>query len=185
MTLDLNGYTLTTAAIAPTVKVVGNGVLKTYAGETFANTDMFAENTLPLYDTAVSGYKFYEYTLGNGTPRADEANDAVKFWYQFQFVGDKKDEAYTLVASGTSGLTLGVTLAYNEETQGFNFVNSKEAGVENDAAKFAAAYAAFAKDATDPWLYVNVTGVSGVENLSVTPVINVGGTYITGAAIAQ
>ncbi len=186
VTLDLNGHTLTTAAVGPMGKIVGEGVVKTYAGaNTFTNADVFAENTLPLYDEEVGGYKFYEYTLGNGTPRADAANDAVKFWYQFQFVGDKAAEAYELVASGTSGLTLGVTLAYNGETQGFDFVNSKEAGVENDAAAFAAAYAAFAKDATDPWLYVNVRGVSGVENLSVTPVINVGGTYITGAAIAQ
>lgn len=184
VTLDLNGHTLTTAVVGPMGKLVGNGVLKTYAS-TNVNAELMAENTLPLYDASVNGYKLFKYSYLNAQTE-EVGNDTVKFWYQLLF---EDAAAYDLIETGTSGFTMGVDLTADDVYAPCTFKNSRQTGEEivNDANAWAAAYATFAKatlakDKT-PWLYVNVTNAAMADAISVAPVITTGNADYKLAAI--
>lgn len=184
VTLDLNGHTLSATAVGPTGKLVGNGVLKTYAS-TNVNAELMAENTLPLYDASVKGYKLFKYSYLNAQTE-EVGNDTVTFWYQLLF---EDAAAYDIIESGTSGFTMGIDLTADDVYAPCIFKNSKQTGEEivNDANAWAAAYATFAKatlakDKT-PWLYVNVTNAAMADAISVAPVITTGNADYKLAAI--
>lgn len=182
VTLDLSGKTLTVGQFTTAMggKLVdssaGNGLLNVLSDKAnFTGDNALNENILPIYDAENTGYRFYAYTYNAGPVKADPAVEgAVRFWYQIKFADDA---AYDLIATGNSGVTMGVNLAYNDTVTPCVFANNAEAEISNNAAAWAAAYASFAKDANDPWLWVRVQGVDAVSNLSVAPVISVGTAY--------
>lgn len=182
VTLDLSGKTLTVGQFTTAMggKLVdssaGNGLLNVLSDKAnFTGDNALDENILPIYDAENTGYRFYAYSYNAGPVKADPAVEgAVRFWYKLTF---EDDAAYDLIATGTSGVTLGVNLAYNDTTTPCVFANNTEAEIIDNAAAWAAAYATFAKTANDPWLWVRVQGVDAVSNLSVAPVISVGTAY--------
>lgn len=189
VTLDLNGKKLSTNGFttADGCKIIdstgGNGILNILADNAnFVGDNALDENILPIYDAENTGYRFYAYTYNAGPVKADPAVEgAVRFWYQIKFADDA---AYDLIATGNSGVTMGVNLAYNDTVTPCVFANNAEAEISNNAAAWAAAYATFAKTANDPWLWVRVQGVDAVSNLSVAPVITAGNTDFAMDSIA-
>lgn len=189
VTLDLSGKTLTVGQFTTAMggKLVdssaGNGLLNVLSDKAnFTGDNALDENILPIYDAENTGYRFYAYSYNAGPVKADPAVEgAVRFWYQLTF---EDGAAYDLIATGKSGVTMGVNLAYNDTTTPCVFANNAEAEIFDNAAAWAAAYATFAKTANDPWLWVRVQGVDAVSNLSVAPVITAGNTDFAMDSIA-
>lgn len=183
VTLDLNGYKLTTSAFSTVeggkiTDSVGTGLLNTTAsGATFLGDNPLAENTLPIYDAAKTGYRFFDYSY-NAWGTDDDAlydngvDGAVRFWYQIIFADA---EAYDLIATGNSGVQLGVNVNLNgEEVQKcvFKYADETE-GTWMQA--WASAKAA--------WLWVRIQDAADIEGLSIAPVITAGGLDIELAEI--
>ncbi len=187
VTLDLNGHKLTTSNFGieagSTGKIVdsseGDGLLNVLADNvTFLGTASFTENTLPVYDDANTGYRFYAYTYSNAQVHADpEVEGAQRFWFQFQFT-DRR--AYDLMNAGNSGIELGVKVDWVEGSEDCIFKT------EGSADAFIQGYANMVLNITEgktPWLWVRVQGAEDVASLSVTPVITAGGIDVACAPI--
>ena len=179
ITLDLNGYKLTTSNFTTIeggkiIDSVGTGLLNVLADNvTFEGNNPLAENTLPIYDAANTGYRFFEYSYSAwGADDDAQYKDrkgggiegAVRFWYQILF---EDDAAYELIAAGNSGVQLGVNVYQNGEMVqacNFKYADESESTWMQDWASDKAA-----------WLWVRVLDAAGVEGLSIEPVISAGG----------
>lgn len=174
VTLDLNGHTLTTGNFSTflggkIIDSVGTGLLKVLADDVnFLGDNALAENTLPIYDAANTGYRFFGYTY-NAWGADDDAQyengveGAKRFWYQIIF----EDEAYELIAAGNSGVQLGVDVYVGEEKVSacnFKYADENESTWMQDWANAKAA-----------WLWVRIQDAADIEGLSITPVITAGG----------
>jgi hypothetical protein len=178
VTLDLNGYKLTTSAFTTfeggkIVDSVGTGLLNTLArGATFLGNNPLAENTLPIYDAAKTGYRFFVYSYKAWGTDDDAKYDngvvgAKRFWYQILF---EDDAAYELIATGNSGVQLGVNVNLNGKVVQectFKYADESESTWMQDWASAKAA-----------WLWVRIQDAADIEGLSITPVISVGGADI-------
>ncbi len=180
--IDLNGHNLTVYGDMTSVGVVSDsknstGVLKVTGDMKLLSSE---QTQLPLYNEDAAGYGLYAYTWGENNQSEAVKNDdtAKKFWFQFSFTND---EAYELIASGTSGLEIGVVLNYtfDGEPAEKTFVFAEEDGAEAYAAKWARWI--ISDQPTNPWFFVTVR--NAVEGMSVTPYIAVGDTVVSCAAI--
>lgn len=180
--IDLNGKTLTVYGDMTTVAAVsdsseGNtGILKVTGKMNLAGD----QAQLPLYDAAAGGYGLYSFAWGEDNQSEAVANNANarKFWFQLFFDNTK---AYALIASGTSGLSIGIDMKWGEGEDGSAscvFVDK----TDKTAAAFAAGWGAFMQTAENPWLYVTVQ--NAVEGMTVTPVIEANGAQVACASIA-
>ena len=180
--IDLNGKTLTVYGDMTTVATVsdsseGNtGILKVTGTMNLAGD----QAQLPLYDAAAGGYGLYSFAWGKNNQSEAVANNANarKFWFQLFFDNAK---AYALIASGTSGLSIGIDMKWGEgedDCASCVFVDK----TDKTAATFAAGWGAFMQTAENPWLYVTVQ--NAVEGMTVTPVIEANGAQVACASIA-
>lgn len=180
--IDLNGKTLTVYGDMTTVAAVsdsseGNtGILKVTGKMNLAGD----QAQLPLYDAAAGGYGLYSFAWGEDNQSEAVANNANarKFWFQLFFDNAK---AYALIASGTSGLSIGIDMKWGEgedDCASCVFVDK----TDKTAAAFAAGWGAFMQTAENPWLYVTVQ--NAVEGMTVTPVIEANGAQVACASIA-
>lgn len=188
VTLDLAGKTLTVETFGFVAgemgKIVdsngdGKGLLKVSAeNAAFLDVEAFAENTLPVYDAANGGYRFYSYTYGNGETETDTtAAGAVKFWYQILF--DSPD-AYELMYAGNSGIMMGVDVNYEGAVKPASFL-FKEDGSADVWSKSYGAFVLGYDDGTaaeNPWLWVRVQHADSVTGLTLTPYVAAGGVDI-------
>lgn len=183
VTLDLNGYKLTTSAFTTfeggkIIDSVGTGLLNVLADNvTFEGNNPLAENTLPIYDAANTGYRFFEYSYSAWGADDDAqykdreeggVEGAVRFWYQLNFADAK---AYELIAAGNSGVQLGVNVNLNGEVIqkcNFKYADESESTWMQD-------WASLKADGEAKWLWVRIQDAAGVEGLSITPVISAGG----------
>lgn len=183
VTLDLNGYKLTTSAFTTfeggkIIDSVGTGLLNVLAdGVTFEGNNPLAENTLPIYDAANTGYRFFEYSYSAWGADDDAqykdreeggVEGAVRFWYQLNFADAK---AYELIAAGNSGVQLGIDVNLNGEVIqkcNFKYADESESTWMQD-------WASLKADGEAKWLWVRIQNAAGVEGLSITPVISAGG----------
>lgn len=164
--LDLAGHTwtvsnaTTTNALEYITDSVGGGKLATNS------MDLYGDNNgkLPLLDNGA--YTLADYTLGVTANDYEVVNEATRFWFKLSL---DDAAAYDLIASGNSGLTIGVKLSWGgAEDLVVTFDNG------NGAETFAAEWAAAAKNNANIWLYVDIVGVDALANdLTVTPVLNV------------
>lgn len=174
--IDLNGNDLTVYGDMTSVATVsdskdGEGVLTVTGEMILAGT----QAQLPLYDAAVNGCRLYSVTWGDNNQSEAAVNNAKKYWFQLYF---DNTAAYDLIATGTSGLSIGVVLDWDTDSKAFDFVDK----TEHTAAAFAAGWGEFMKTAKTPWIWVNVLNV--VEGVTVTPVIEANGAQIACAPIA-
>lgn len=180
--IDLNGKTLTVYGDMTTVATVsdsskGNtGILKVIGDMILAGD----QAQLPLYDAVAGGYGLYSFAWGKNNQSEAVANNANarKFWFQLSFDNAK---AYALIASGTSGLSIGIDMKWGDgedDCASCVFVDK----TDKTAAAFAAGWGAFMQTAENPWLYVTVQ--NAVEGMTVTPVIEANGAQVACASIA-
>lgn len=183
VTLDLNGHTLTTGNFSTflggkIIDSVGTGLLKVLADDVnFLGDNALAANTLPIYDAANTGYRFFEYSYNAWGTDDDSQYDngvdgAVRFWYQILF---KDVAAYELIAAGNSGVQLGIDVNQNGEVVQectFKYADVSESTWMQDWASAKAA-----------WLWVRIQDAADIEGLSITPVITAGGLDIELAEI--
>ncbi len=168
VSLDLAGHTwtvsnaTTTNALEYITDSVGGGKLATN------NIELYGDNNgkLPLLDNGA--YTMADYDLTVDANDYEEKGEATRFWFKLSL---DDAAAYDLIASGNSGLTIGVELDWGAaEGLDVTFDNG------NGAEAFAAEWAAAAKNNANIWLYVDITGIDGLTNdLTVKPVLNVNG----------
>lgn len=188
VTLDLCGKVLTVESFGFVPEAMGKivdtaqdstGLLKVEAeAAAFLSAEAFAQNTLPVYDAANGGYRFYSYTAGQGVAQADaEVPGAVKFWYQVRF---DSTAAYELLYAGNSGIKLGVDVDYTGAETPVSFLFKKD-GSDDTWSKAYGAFVLGYDDGTPsqaPWLWVRVQNADTVTGLTITPYITAGGTDI-------
>ena len=162
VSIDLNGNTWTVSEYIATnaseyvFDSVGTGALN--AG----NVELYGDNNgkLPLA-TADNTYTFADYDLN--VDNYEAVGNKTRFWFKL----DLADADLDKIAAGNTGLTIGVELAWGEESLVVTFAQG------GDEAAFAAAWAAAYKANKNIWLYVDIAGLADLENdLTVKPVLN-------------
>lgn len=177
--LDLNGYTWTVNSITTTnasesiIDSAGGGKLVAKEIDLFGNN----AKVLPLA-TRANTYALAEYELtvvANDYEQSPANPAATRFWFKLNMDRNYLNE----IADGETGLTIGVNLSWGgAEDLAVTFDNG------NGAEAFAAAWAAAARDGSNVWLYVDITGVSGLTNdLVVTPVLQVSNSALNNGSL--
>lgn len=171
VSLDLAGHTWTVSNTTTTnaqefiTDSVGTGKLVTNKLDLFGNNN----GKLPLVKDGA--YTFAEYDLAvtaNDYQQSPANEEATRFWFKLSL---DDAAAYDLIASGNSGLTIGVELDWGA-AEGLAVTFDNGEGAE----AFAAEWAAAAKNNSNIWLYVDITGIDALENdLTVKPVLNING----------
>ena len=177
VSLDLNGndWTVTDLATYTASQAVIDSV---GTGNLIAkNIDLFGSNAnvLPLA-TAANTYTLADYDLvaenttgtTNNIEQSPANAEATRFWFKLTL---DDAAAYDLIAGGNSGLTIGVDLDWGA-AEGLSVTFDDGDGAE----AFAADWAAAAKNNSNIWLYVDITGIDALENdLTVKPILNING----------
>ena len=172
--IDLNGNTWTVSEYVATsdneyvFDSVGTGALK--AG----NVEFYGDNNGQLALATDGGYSFADYELSVDANDYQAMGSKTRFWFKL----DLADADLDKIAAGETGLTIGVELAWGEESLVVTFDNGE--GEEAFAAAWAAAY----KAGQNVWLYADITGLTGLESdLTVKPVLNSAGSALSNGTI--
>lgn len=170
--LDLNGYTLTVNNLVVYGSIIDTS--ENNAGKLIAENVIFNNmGYMPVYDSANGWYKFYEYTLENLGVRGN-ADGSVTYGFAINFVNA---EAYGLLATSGSGVTVNMNLAWGENSQLFAF----NAALVQQYAALQAKYPALRAA-----MMLTVSGLDTLEagqTVSVTPVVEAAGVADSGEAM--
>lgn len=114
VTLDLNGKTITatvaalaygdiidTAETVGGIKIDTDKIVHLQPGNTY----------MPLYDTATGCYKFFEYTIDAQQNASNISDGKMQYAFSINFANE---EAYALIVTGASKLTVSVTFTWDE-----------------------------------------------------------------------
>ena len=175
VTLDLNGYTLICDSIDTVA--IGNGhIIDTKGGLGLLMTDMMLlreDNTqLPLFDKHAGGYRVFAYTYQVDNTLGTVSDGVVKAWYYLEFA---EDAAYDLIASGHTGMEVGVDLAWNGEHL-IKAIFGRGEPLNPDT--FCIQWAEAAQNSSDIWFYSQVTGLNEFGRdgtLLITPLVSANG----------
>ncbi len=167
VSLDMNGYDVTIPAYRAMcdydyiMDSVGGGVLRTNSLEVFSANN----NYIPLWDPTVNGYKLFAYTL-RCHENCEDYDGAKRFWFKLDFANK---EAYSLIAAGTSKLSLGVDISWDNRRLDVTFAR------QGSTDTFAAQWAQACLGSDTIWLYINIRGVDNEfpYALTVEPTIDI------------
>lgn len=170
--LDLNGYTLTVNNLVVYGSIIDTS--ENNAGKLIAENVIFSNmGYMPVYDSANGWYKFYEYTLENLGVRGN-ADGSVTYGFAINFVNA---EAYDLLATSGSGVTVNMNLAWGENSRLFAF----DAALVQQYAALQAKYPVLRAA-----MMLTVSGLDTLEagqTVSVTPVVEAAGVADSGEAM--
>lgn len=192
ITLDLNGFILTTEAFRAYLGddlsgfVVdssdgNNGLLKTVRGEDLFRSD---NPDMPLYDAIAGGYRFFDYKLALHSGPEKVNADKQKFWFKFHFYTDDTgaaeldQDAYGLLAAGETGFAISARLTWRG-TQLPQVYFGRNGSTDTFNAAWADGITA------SRWLYMVVSGLEDITSgtLTVEPVLMDNGVEVTGGVI--
>ena len=184
VTLNLNGKTLTAVSVnaaAPGATVIdradGVGLLKTAL-----TADGNNGGYLPLTDSKADGYRFFQ-TAVTTVDAASAGENGAKLRFKVAFTGVNKANAYKLVKSGNSGMTIAGTF---EWTTANDEPGSKSGNFEyaDPNKNFAADWAEQASGNDKIAIRVTMTDLDAVKTLTLTPAVSCAGvTIASGTAL--
>ena len=123
---------------------------------------VYGDNGKALPLATDKGYSFAEYELTVNANDYEAVGSKTRFWFKL----DLEDAAaYDLIATGETGMTIGVELSVGDEVLAVTFDNGQ------GAEAFAAAWAAAAKNNDAIWLYADISGLANISNMTVKPIL--------------
>ncbi len=170
VTIDLNGHKLTCDSFFATAKASlidssgGKGVL-------VVNDPIFSsmEEYIPLYDAKVSGYRLFHYEVQTSQTRAGDYGRKFSVTLDFD-----NDDAYDVLASGTSGLEIDLQLKWSDKQTPLTYTTK---GATESAIK--------QMGKTEDPLTIQITNLDklSAQIISVTPTLRIRGQSYTCVAI--